>query len=342
MGFWTGVAQAYRDIDEKRTQDRRIQEERELQQRRIEEERAYQEGVRERERAFAMEQFNTKLENERTMALLTVLGERREASAVSDEAVARTESLATRLGPEAAATETGKALLSNPLAAASVEAQIEELERARAEQDLDLPPLQGQALLDAIEIYGVETAKQDANSLSVEQILGMSSEDLRGEKFFQLYADLSSQGARTPYARLSPEAFRQPDPSTLEEGRRVFGQRVLQRAREEAARLQEEGDVEGFGRLQQAIDNYDLSNPNSSTDLLNQRFGEQAFSGLVQEENPYIQNMREDPLLSPFTPPSREDEIDELRSAIEDPATPPEQRQQLIRILFEDFGVTYP
>ena len=61
MGFWTGVARAYRDISEERTQERRLQEERELQQQRLEEEREYQRQLREEERAFEREQFDRQL-----------------------------------------------------------------------------------------------------------------------------------------------------------------------------------------------------------------------------------------------------------------------------------------
>jgi len=85
MGFWTGVAQAYRDIDEKRTQDRRIQEERELQQRRIEEERAYQEQLRQEERAFEKEMFERGLRAGLGQTLLQTRIDRAESEVSADE-----------------------------------------------------------------------------------------------------------------------------------------------------------------------------------------------------------------------------------------------------------------
>lgn len=85
MGFWTGVAQAYRDIDEKRTQERRLQEERELQQKRIEEERAYQEKVRQEERAFERDLFDRKLRTTLGQTLLEQRMERASSGQSADE-----------------------------------------------------------------------------------------------------------------------------------------------------------------------------------------------------------------------------------------------------------------
>ena len=59
----------------------------------------------------------------------------------------------------------------------------------------------------------------------------------------------------------------------------------------------------------------------------------------MQTDNPYIQNLEEDPMLQPIV--NRSTEVREIRQAINSPDTTPEQRQQLIQILQQEFGINF-
>jgi len=355
MGFWTGVARAYRDISEERTQDRRIQEQREAERQRILDEREYQRELIEEERAFQIEQFNRNLKLKRQEILAELWSENQVADEASDEYVGKTAALRARLG-DAAETDLGQKILANPTLAADLETQIAEEETRRAKNDIDGPALSGQPLLDMLEVYGLSKDTNMNTGYTLDEVLGLDLTD--DENFFKTYAELaSSETSDTGYGRLSPEALRTPDPSTLEEGRAIFGNRVLERANQEITRLESlaeqlegQGNRERAGQLRQeamdlrdAADNYEFGEPSQANMVLNSRFGTDVYQDLLQTDNPYIQNFEEDPLFDPIRSSinTRQEDIRDIRNAINSPETTPEERQQLIQILQQEFGINY-
>jgi hypothetical protein len=280
MGFWQGVNEGLTYSLDKRAREKEIAE--------AKEERK---AEREETRAFQRDMFREQLLESRRDRLFEVWGERKKSSSEASQYVAKTQSLVSRFeGMES--DPRVSALTQNPVAAAALEDQLREVERKRAEDDLDLPPLSGTALLDMITTQTVEGFAPV--EISVEDILGMDVSD-RGA-YERTMIDLSAKPP-VPDVRLAPEAYRRMNPETLKEGRALFDQEVLRAANQA---LKAVANIPNASASLSKLLN-DAGKENSPGMIaLRDMFGVQAIASMQKTDSPYIQNFNQDPQLKPY------------------------------------------
>jgi hypothetical protein len=279
-GFATGLSDELRRQDEIKLAKQQRQEELDLRRQ-----------EREEERAFQRQMFQEKILESRRDTLFQLLGERKKSSAEAASYVSKAQGLVKRF--EGLEDDPRlNAILSNPVAAAALEDQLYEIEKKRAESDLDLPPLSGAALLDMIT---VETPQGFVPvEISVDDILSMDVGDRAAYEGAIL--DLS-RTAPSAEVRLSPEAYRRIDPNTLKEGRAAFDQEVIRMANQALSSVSK--DPEAFTRLNKLIE--DAGKEGSPGMIaLRDMFGAQALSALQALDSPYIQNLQQDPQLDRY------------------------------------------
>lgn len=296
MGVWEGVWLALQDRDE---------------QRRIKEDREYE-----------REKFEKTLLEKRRDTLLPLLLERQKAvNEGAQEYLGASQAFASRFkGVEDPRVE---AILSDPKTAAELETKIAEIERARAEQDVELQPLRGPALLEALTVYNPKTNSVSVVDYSYEDIVNANLLD--DQTYEKTFLDLSTPTAsQQPFVSISPELYRTPQTETLEPGREAFDQEVLRLAN--AARNVVADDPGASGNLTALIEGYKEEN-SAERFALRDMFGAQAMSSLIAAQNPYVQNLEKDPILSRYT------NMYKLTQIINDPEASEQDRQRAAELL---------
>lgn len=300
MGFWQGMNEGLTYVLEKRAREKELAD----------------------AKAERREMFNQKIIEERRDDLFKLAAARSKSQGEVSQFVGKAQALASRF-PGMEDDPRVAALMQNPMAAAKLEDTFREIEKKRAENDLDLPPLMGATALDLITVQTPEGNFAPV-SLSPEDILAMDLSDRAA------YEGAMIELQRTPPGldvTVSPEAYRIPNPEVLKEGRAIFDQEVL-RAANQALNAASE-NPEAFTRLRALLE--DAGKENSPGMIaLRDMFGAQALSSLQGMDSPYIQNMEKDAQLKRYFA------ILELSRIASDPTATEEERtraEELMRRL---------
>lgn len=286
MGFWQGLNSGLKAIQEEKTRKEERQQELDLRKAEREEQRKY-------DRDLFMEQVK---QDRITAALTTRQKTYQETATAEREAAADAAAFLTRL--EGVDDPRVAALAESPLVAANLERELRKIEITAASQGLkNMPLLRGEALLELTTVRLPEGGVAPIELPSIEDILGR---DLGDEETYFTTMQEVSQTPRTGTATLNPAAYYVPDPKVLEEGRKVFDQAVLRAANAAMSAADEQGDAGLSANLRAKIENYGKEGSSERFALMDM-FGQQAFATLAQMDNPYVQDIQSDPMLSAYS-----------------------------------------
>lgn len=317
MGFWQGLNAGLTAVQQEKARKTEIQEEREYRRQELAEQRKYE-----------REQFLMQTAENRRDSLLTLFAKREQEKAEANALTGKAQSFFTRLGdiedPRVAA------LANSPRVAAELEDKVQEIERLRAESDLDLPPLQGQVLLDMLVVQNPETGSVSPVNITLDDLLEM---DMTDRGVYEQTALALSRSQPTAYATISPEAYRKVDPKRLEEGRNLFNQEILRLANDRINTLEAaaQGEVvPEADELRSLLEGFGTEDSAGRFALMDM-FGPQAFANLAVVDNPYIQNLEQDPQLSRYST------IYKLQVILQDPEATEEEKAKAQELL-DRFG----
>jgi hypothetical protein len=331
MGFWQGINQGLIVAKEEKARKREL----DARQQEIETERDIRKQERAEDRKFAQEDFTTRLTESRRDALLTVFAKREADRAAVQALSGKANLFLGRL--EGSMDPRVAALANDPATAAALEDKALAIETARAEKGIELPPLQGEILLDLLTVQVSETGQVKPVDVDIEDLMSMDLTDRT--QYEKLMIDLSRPTTGV-YADISPEAFRIPDPKRLEEGRALFDQEVLRAAN--AYLTENAGDASVDAKMRPLIEGYAKAG-SAERFALQEQFGAAAAANILSmENNPYVQDISKDPQLAPFVGQAFVNiEQQKLKAIVDNPATPADQRQEAIDLLKTRHGVDY-
>lgn len=286
MGFWQGLNSGLKAIQEEKTRKEERQQELDLRK-----------AEREEQRKYDREMFAEQTKQERITAALTArLQTEQSARTAAKEAAADAAAFLTRL--EGVDDPRVAALAESPLVAANLERELRKIEITAASSGLrNLPLLRGEALLELTTVSLPEGGVAPVELPSIDDILGR---DLGDEEVYFTTMQEVSQTPSTGTATLNPAAYYVPDPKVLEEGRKVFDQAVLRAANAAMAAADEQGDAGLSANLRAKIENYGKEGSSERFALM-EMFGKNAAKSLVMMDNPYIQDIQRDPMLSSYS-----------------------------------------
>jgi hypothetical protein len=285
MGFWQALDAGLTARIEEKTRKEERQQELDLRKAERDEERKY-------ERELFMEQVK---QDRITAALTTRQKTYQETATAEREAAADAAAFLSRL--EGVDDPRVAALANSPLVAANLERELRKIEITAASSGLrNMPLLRGEALLELTTVSLPEGGVAPVELPSIEDILGRDLGD--EEAYFSTMQEVS-QTPRTGTATLDPTAYYIPDPKVLEEGRKVFDQAVLRLATSAMTAANEQGDAGLSADIKAKIDEYGKEGSSARFALMDE-YGQQAFAALAQMDNPYIQDIQRDPMLSSY------------------------------------------
>ena len=286
MGFWQALdAGLTARIEEKTRKDERQQE---IDLRAAE---------RAEDRKYERELFVEKVKQDRITAALTKrLETYQETSTAEKEAAADAAAFLSRL--EGVDDPRVAALANSPLVAANLERELRKIEIDASTKGLrNLPLLRGEALLELTTVSLPEGGVAPVELPSIEDILGR---DLGDEEAYFTTLQEVSQTPRTGTATLDPAAYYVPNPEVLEEGRRVFDNEVMKLATNAMNAADQQGDATLSANLRAKLENYGKEGSAERFALM-EMFGKSAAKSLVMMDNPYIQDIQRDPILSDYS-----------------------------------------
>jgi hypothetical protein len=304
MGFWQGLNEGLTYVMEDKARKKELAD---AKQERMEE-RAASQAEKAADRAYQREQMQWQLGESRRDALLPLIVKREAEKAESQKLTGQAQAFFSRLEGVDLDDPKLKALADNPRLTAELEAQADALEKDMAKAGVDVPPLRGQNLLDALTVFDPNTGAVAASNITVDDILSMDMSDRSA--YEQTMLDLSRTQDGGAYATIKPDAYRVADPKKLEEGRKMFDQLVLRQAQTELANLDEASGE--WADLKAQIDGY--REENSAERLaIQDKYGYGVYKTLLETNNPYIQGLKNDPQLQIF------DAEAQLRAILADP-----------------------
>lgn len=285
MGFWQGLNAGIKAVQEERNRKEERQQE-------IDMRKAEQEAQRKYDREMFMEQVR---QDRITAALSQRQKTSVEASAAVQKAAPDAAAFMARL--EGVDDPRVADLAANPLLAAEMERELAGIEKEAAGKGIKrLPMLRGEALLEMMTVSLPDGGVARVELPAIEDIL---SRDLTDEEaYYTTMQEVSSKPA-TGTARLSPEVYYIPDPKVLEEGQKVFDQTVLRLATQAMNTADEQGDTEMSSDLRAKIEGY-AKEGSAERFALMDTFGQDAFQTLAKMNNPYVQDIQNDPVLSQY------------------------------------------
>ena len=285
MGFWQALDAGLTARLEEQARQKERQQEIDLRK-----------AEREEERKYERELFMEKVKQDRiTTALTQRLKTTQELSKAEQEAAADASAFLSRL--EGVDDPRVAALANSPLVAARLERELVEIEKKAASQGLrNMPLLRGEALLELTTVSLPEGGVAPISLPSIDDILGR---DLGDEETYFTTMQEVSQTPSTGTATLNPEAYYIPDPKVLEEGRKAFDQAVLRLANAAMSAADEQGDAGLSSNIRAKLEEYGKEGSAGRIALMDQ-FGQQAFATLAAMDNPYIQDIQRDPMLSSY------------------------------------------
>jgi hypothetical protein len=308
MSFLVGFVEGMKDLSAERERKEARQQEIDLRQK-----------EREEDKAFQRETFQTQLLESRRDNLYQLILKREQDKQEATKLTATAQSFLDRIGQ----TDDPKVavIAANPTLAAQLEAEVRKIEIARAESDLDLPPLSGQALLDLITVQDPKTGEVSPVEIDLETIESLDMSDRT--QYERMLLDLS-RPQKVADGRISPEAYRRIKPEVLEEGRKVFDQEVLRLANQALTAAKDDANL--HPKLSKMIEEYKTEG-SAGRMAIRDMFGASAMEVLQAIDSPYIQNMKDDPQLQRYTV------IAELNRIATDPMASEEERQRAKDIL---------
>lgn len=333
MGFWQGLNEGLAVVREERNRKQEL----EARRQEIEEERRIRREELMLQRKFQLEDWEKQMTLKQQEILLPLVVAReqrnREAEALRSkgEAFIRTRFEGLEDDPRV------QALRDNPVLAAQLSDLVNEREKDLYEKGFkpaDTVPLSGNALLEMAMIYAPDSGGVILDLPSADDII--SGGMLEPEAFTRTVADLTyepSQGS----VGLKPEAYFTPDAKLLEEGRAAFDQEILRLANQyiadlEANAVDEDGNkvvVDEANDIRAMIEGYTTEGSAEKFALMD-LFGPQAFANLATTDNPYIQNLENDPQLGRYSTQYK------LQIILTDPEATEEEKaraQELLRRL---------
>lgn len=307
MGFWQGINRGFAAVQEEKIRKGERQQEIDVRRTEIEEQRKYD-----------RETFMMQTAESRRDSLLGLFVKQEQERAEAGALAGKAQSFLGRLGdiedPRVAA------LARDTRTAAELEEKILGIEVKAAEAGVELPPLRGETLLELLTVYDSGSESVSSVDVTFDDLLSGDFSDVG--TYYKTAAGLSAPTPRVT-ANLSPQAYRMYDPKTLEEGRKAFDQEVLRLANQSLAEREDAGEsadlralVEGYGKEGSA-----------EKFALMDMFGQQAFAGLVESGNPYIQNLEQDPQLSRYSA------MTQLNRIIADPDATEEEKSKAQELL---------
>lgn len=308
MGFWQGVNEGLTYSLEQKARRQERQQEIDLRK----QERA-------EDRAAAKEDFKLQIAEKNRETLFGLYVKREQEKSEVAALTGKANMFLGRL--EGVDDPRVAALAKDPRTAAELEDQLTAIEVKAQGSGADMPPLQGEALLDLLTVY-------DPKSDSVTPV-GITFEDLLAgdfsnqETYYQTAAALSTPAPRVT-ATISPKAHRMYDPKKLEEGKKAFDQEVLRAASERLAEVKD--DPTASSEIQGLMEGY-AKEGSAERFALMDMFGQQAFANLAALDNPYVQNLEEDPTLSRYSA------MWQLQGILNDPEATEEEKAKAQELL---------
>jgi hypothetical protein len=308
MGFWQGINRGFAAVQEEKTRKRERQQEIDLRKAELEEQRKYD-----------RETFMLQTAESRRDSLLGLFVKQEQEKAEAGALTGKAQSFLGRLGgiedPRVAA------LAGDPRTAAELEDAIRAIEIDAAKSGVELPPLQGESLLDLLTVYDPGTKTVAPVQVTFDELL--SGDFSNTETYYETAAALSQPTPRVD-VKINPEAYRKYDPKTLEEGRKAFDQEVLSLATQ--ALTDAAGDADKSSDIKSLIDGY-ATQGSAERFALMDMFGQQAFVSLAETGNPYVQNIEQDPQLSRYST------VYQLNRVIADPEATEEEKAKAQELL---------
>ena len=321
MGFWQGVADAYKDIEAQKTREEEL-----------EQARADRLAEIESDRAFDREMFQKRLEETRRDTLFKLAAERGVASGDAEAMAAKTRSLAERLsGVEAPedVERVGK-ILQNPAAAAEIYDRLESVEQGLAENDMPrrLTPSE---ILEGFAVISPGAGVQPVD-VSIQDILDADLSD--PGTAFDLTTRLSPREVAPPVIQTDPTLFQPFKGERLSGAEEAFAGEVMRRAQVKLSSLGE--DAPEYADLSATIKEASSKGVGSAgMNNLISEFGFDAYKVLKDLESPVVMTL--DAL--PSVQANRYSDRIELEQAARE-GTPAEQ-DEAKRILRDVFGVNF-
>ena len=308
MSFLTGFVEGVKDLSAERERKEARQQEIDLRKK-----------ERDEDKAFQRETFQTQLLESRRDNLFQLKLKREQEGQEATKLTSTAQSFLDRIGqsddPKVAI------IAANPALAAQLESEVRKIEIARAESDLDLPPLSGQVLLDLITVQDPKTGEVSPVEIDLETIESLDMSDRT--QYERMILDLA-RPQRVADGRISPEAYRKIKPEVLKEGREVFDQEVLRLANQALNAAKDDPNL--FSQLSKMLGEYSTEG-SAGRMAIRDMFGAAAMEALQVLDSPYIQNMEDDPQLQRYTV------IAELNRIATDPTASEEERERAKAIL---------
>jgi hypothetical protein len=308
MGFWQGLNAGLKNIRAEKIRKEERQQEIDLRK-----------AERDEERKYRREEIMLQAAESRKDALLAMGIKKEQEKAEAAALAGKAQSLIGRFGdskdPRVAA------LASDVRTAAELEDKIYTLEVEAQKAGVELPPLQGEALLELLTVYDPGTKTVAPVDITLDDILAGDYSDVNA--YYKTAAALSQPAPRVD-VRINPEAYRRYDPEVLEEGRKVFDQEVLRLANN--ARDNMAKDASDYGELSSLIEGYAKEGSGERFALMDM-FGSQAFAVLAESGNPYIQDLENDATLSRYST------VYQLNRVITDPEATEEEKAKAQELL---------
>lgn len=305
MSFMVGFVQGLKDMSEERARKEELQQ--------AKEERQFERDLRAKEReedkAFERQMFREKLLESRRDVLYGELLKKRESQKEATKYAEKAQRLASRF--EGIDDPRVSAITANPIAAAQLEDKIDELQRARAKEDL--PPLAGPVLLEYITVP-TQSGEYKLVDIDMDDIANLDLSD--PAKFQETLYDLT-RTQPVPDIAISSEAYRMPKPETLKPGQEAFDAEVNRLANQTLESLK--GNTEEWSKLSGVVEG---ARKGSGPDLiaLREMFGSQAYGSLAAMNNPYLSGIEQDPQLFRYR------RIWEISNILNDPNITPEEK----------------
>ncbi len=308
MGFWQGLSAGFAAVQEQKTRKKERQEEIDL--------RA---AERAEDRKARKDEILLQVAEDRKDALLAIGIKKEQEKAEAGALTGKAQSLLSRFGesndPRVAA------LAGDVRTAAELEDKIYQIEIDAQKAGIELPPLQGEALLELLTVYDPKTKTVSPVEITLDDILAGDYSDPNA--YYKTAAALSQPAPRVD-VRINPEAYRRYDPEVLEEGRKVFDQEVLRLAN--VALNAAAGDANEEAKIRPLIEGYAKEGSGERFALMDM-FGPQAFAVLAESGNPYIQDLENDATLSRYST------VYQLNRVIADPEATEEEKAKAQELL---------
>lgn len=308
MGFWQGINEGLTYSLEQKARKQERQQEIDLRK----QERA-------EDKANAREMFMLQTAESRRDAMLSLYVKKEQEKSEVAALTGKANMFLGRL--EGIDDPRVAALAKDPRTAAELEDQLKNIEVEAAKNDVDLPPMQGEALLDLLTVYDSKSGSVAPVGVTFEDLL--SGDFSNQETYYQTAAALSAPAPRVT-ATIDAEAYRLRDPKKLEEGKKAFDQEVLRAASERLAEVKD--DPTASSEIQGLMEGY-AKEGSAERFALMDMFGQQAFANLAALDNPYVQNLEEDPTLSRYSA------MWQLQGILNDPEATEEEKAKAQELL---------